>query len=701
MQMYIVIELVGIQMRLMGTLEPPLRGDKMAQDQLTILFRQVQTTKTAKAQELLAKRSQKRGEVAMPTVQQWGRKESLIWPPRGYLYTLGALFLACVATGFVVYLRFQYGLAPLERYYLPYYLRSETAGLAHPASTYQMLYVFDGVSLGRPALETDVQPGSTVQSGGKPLPMMLTPQAAVHGTCFLFREAPRSYQNKIIHAWIAHWIYGDVFLYKLFSMQLLFGAMAFVLQLPFSITRDIKRIKQLRYGRRLKGPVLVDVKSFNKAVAGTGIGITTNDTKLPLRIPRDAENKHFLIVGDTGSGKSSIIRQMLYQVAARGDSAIVYDPACEFVKQFYNPHRGDIVLNPLDARMPYWNPSKELRRKAEAKALAVSLYQPDGVTNRIFVEAPQKILAHLLSYLPTPEELIQWMSDPAEIDRRVKGTEYWMLIDPKAPQQRTGVLGSLNMSADSLRLLPKENETASVWTATKWAETRQGWIFITSRPTMREALRPLISLWIDTLVLRLLNEPMADQKPVWFVIDELASLQRLPQLHTAITENRKSQNPVILGFQGRSQMEARYGENAEAMLSQPATKIFLRTTAPRAAKWVSEAIGEVEIERLRETHYDGTRAGRNFALDRQTEPLVLPSEISGLDDLRGFLKHGNHVARFSFPFIALEEKSSGFDERKMDDLIVPSTPLPIETQEIQGNLLFPEYVVQPSGHEME
>ena len=47
--------------------------------------------------------------------------------------------------------------------------------------------------------------------------------------------------------------------------------------------------------------------------------------------------------------------------------------------------------------MPYWNPSKELRRKAEAKALAVSLYQPEGVTNRFFVEAPQKIFAHLLT----------------------------------------------------------------------------------------------------------------------------------------------------------------------------------------------------------------------------------------------------------------------------------------------------------------
>ena len=136
---------------------------------------------------------------------------------------------------------------------------------------------------------------------------------------------------------------------------------------------------------------------------------------------------------------------------------------------------------------------------------------------------------------------------------------------------------------------------------------------------MREALRPLISLWIDLLVLRLLNEPMQQQKPVWFVIDELASLQRLPQLHTAITENRKSQNPVILGFQGRSQMEARYGDDAEAMLSQPATKIFLRTTEPRAAKWVSDAIGEIEIERLRETHYEGSVPGRTLrSTDRRS-----------------------------------------------------------------------------------
>jgi hypothetical protein len=60
MEIHIFTELIGIQMLLMNTLEPLLRGDKMTQEQLTVLFRRVQTTKAAQAQELLAKRSQNR-----------------------------------------------------------------------------------------------------------------------------------------------------------------------------------------------------------------------------------------------------------------------------------------------------------------------------------------------------------------------------------------------------------------------------------------------------------------------------------------------------------------------------------------------------------------------------------------------------------------------------------------------------------------
>jgi type IV secretory pathway TraG/TraD family ATPase VirD4 len=122
-----------------------------------------------------------------------------------------------------------------------------------------------------------------------------------------------------------------------------------------------------------------------------------------------------------------------------------------------------------------------------------------------------------------------------------------------------------------------------------------------------------------------------------------------------------------LGFQGKAQLEVIYGHMAEVMLSQPATKIFLKTTEPKAAEWVSSAIGKVEIERMRQTHFDGSRSGRNFTLERQVEPLVLDSEISGLPDRHAFLKLGNHVAYFSFAYYDIPATQPAFVPRPLED----------------------------------
>ncbi|MBB5316660.1 type IV secretion system DNA-binding domain-containing protein [Tunturibacter empetritectus] len=602
------------------------------------------------------------------TQTQWGRKETVIFPPHSPIYTYGAIFFSLVITGLCVYLHFAYAMTPLQRFYLPYYLRTGVAGMMHKTDKYQLLSVGDAERRTRAATETDVQEGSTPSSEGKPIPLELSGQARQSGVLFLYRQPKTEYLNKPLHDYFERSVYDGESLWAIFRLPVLFGIAALLLQLPFSIRKDIKRRKQMKYGRRLKGPVLVSPREFNKAIQGDGIGFKTLEAEPMMRIPQRSEGQHIELMGDTGAGKTTLIMQLLRQIQARGQSAIVYDPACEFVQRFYDKDRQDIILNPLDKRCPYWGPSEELRRRAEAKAIAASLYQP--TTDRkgeFFVETPQKIFAHLLTFGPTPEELVHWMANPDEIDRRVQGTEMASMIAKGAQQQRNGVLASLGLIADSLRMLPTKEKAETAWSATEWAERRQGWIFITSKPSEREALRPLHSLWIDLLVLRLLNEPKEDQRPVWFVLDELASLQRLPQLHTAITENRKSRNPLVLGFQGKAQLEVIYGHMAEVMLSQPATKIFLKTTEPKAAEWVSNAIGKVEIERMRETHFDGTRSGKNFALDRQVEPLVLDSEISGLADKHAFLKLGNHVARFSFAYTDIPAIHPAFVPRPLED----------------------------------
>jgi type IV secretory pathway TraG/TraD family ATPase VirD4 len=382
-------------------------------------------------------------------------------------------------------------------------------------------------------------------------------------------------------------------------------------------------------------------------------------------------------MGDSGTGKSALIRQLLGHLEHRGDTAIIYDPALEYTPQFYTPQRGDVILNPIDARAPYWSPGDELRHEAEALTLATSLF-PDRVNeNPFFTEGPRRIFAHLLRFRPTAEDLASWLRDDAELDRRVQGTPYASIIDRQAPAQRSGVLAALNMVADTLTLLPREWETTHRWSAVAWARERRGWLFLTSTPETRTRLVPLTSLWLDLLVLRLMNRGQPGPRAVWFVLDELASLQRLPQLHTAVTENRKSHNPVVLGFQGRSQLESRYGHDAEAMLSQPATKIFLRTSEPHAAKWISETIGEIEIERMRESRSEGTYGQRSFGLERQVEPLVMPSEISGLPSLRGYLKLENLVVRLQFPFLDLPARHPAFVERSIAETkCVPSVATP-------------------------
>ena len=147
------------------------------------------------------------------------------------------------------------------------------------------------------------------------------------------------------------------------------------------------------------------------------------------------------------------------------------------------------------------------------------------------------------------------------------------------------------------------------------------------------------------------------------MLDELASLQRLPQLHTAITENRKSGNPVVLGFQGRSQLETRYGGDAKTILSQPATKIFFRTSEADGAKSIAETIGNIEIERLRESRSHGRGDQQSYGLERQTEPLVMDSEITGLPNLHGYLKLGNLVVRLHVPFVDVVTHAPALIER--------------------------------------
>jgi type IV secretory pathway TraG/TraD family ATPase VirD4 len=588
------------------------------------------------------------------------------WQTKWPLWSAGVVLLTIVL-GFGIFVYQYWAWTPLQRWYWYEYLATQTFPSAR--GNYSLISKSDRNGHHSVAGDTDLVPDL---SGQHVIPFELSQQARQGGAVQLFLDTVH-YSNAQMNQILAGQIFAGQSPDDLIRPAWV-GALGFlVLGLVFAIPRDRARRCKKDEGRRLKGPEMVTVTEFNRRSGADGISFLTTESKQSLSIPRSLESSHMMMMGDTGAGKSVLQRRVLMQIAERGETAIVYDPALEHTPHFFNPARGDLILNPLDARCPYWSPSDEVMHEAEALTLATSLFPDKPHENTFFVDGPRKIFAHLLTLKPTPEELVRWMSHEEELDRLLKGTELTAFIYRGAGPQRGGVLGALNMVADSLKLLPRESETKQRWTTEEWARQRSGWIFLTSTPRFRERLLPLMSLWLDTLVLRLMNQGDPAMRHAWFVLDELASLQRLPQLHTALTENRKSGNPVVIGFQGRSQLEVRYGHEAEAMLSQPATKIFLHTSEPRAAKWISDTIGEVEMERVKETvntHPLKITKSRSYHTERRTEPLVLPSEISGLQRLHALLKVDNLVVAFSFPYLAPVKTQAGFIPREVTARVV-------------------------------
>ena len=212
------------------------------------------------------------------TDTQWGRKETIVRPPHYPVYSFGAVFVSFVAAGLCVYLHLAFVMSPLQRYYLPGYLETGFLGTVRQSSDYQFVTVADRQHHTRPVTEADVQPGSTPQRIGKPIPLSLTEAAHKSGVVSLYRGAKTSYQNRPLHDYLRSFVYdGDSFL-AIFRVPLWSGLAVFLFQLPFAVRKDVQRLKEMKYGRLLKG------QSWCRRRDSIGLSrATASASKLPNR----------------------------------------------------------------------------------------------------------------------------------------------------------------------------------------------------------------------------------------------------------------------------------------------------------------------------------------------------------------------------------------------------------------------------------
>ncbi len=442
---------------------------------------------------------------------------------------------------------------------------------------------------------------------------------------------------------------------------------------------------------------------------------------------KNKETSHILITGTTGSGKSNLFHSLVPQIRQRGNKAIIVDVTGDYMARYYD-EATDLILNPLDTRSLSWDPWADCQLDSHYDVLADSLIQPKGRSNAdpFWDNASRAVLKTALRKMaaignPTVEALYHLLmtSSDKEFCRFFKNTEAAPHASEENEKTTSSIRSVLSSQLEGLRQLesdqgvesadqkaegsrensedPSQNSKSS-FSLRDWIadERHKGWLFITARADQRQAFIPLISAWVDIATNALMTLPGNTDRRLWFVIDELIALQKLPGLQIGLAEARKYGGCFLIGFQGKSQMESLYGQKeADAMLDLFNTKIFFRSSEPATQQWISKTIGDKEEAEPNEnisyganTMRDGVTFGRNL----RQKALIMPSEFSQLRDLECYIKlPGDYpCTKLQMSLTSLpkpEERQMPFllkPEKKREYSVSPAEPEKIQQEPQEG-----------------
>lgn len=374
----------------------------------------------------------------------------------------------------------------------------------------------------------------------------------------------------------------------------------------------------------------------------------------PVPVTRRIETRHFAFLGTTGSGKTTALRQMLDGIERRGEAALVYDTSGEFIAHYYNPARGDIILNPFDARCAFWTPFDEISHPADADRIARQLVsETSSQDDDVWLETSRILVANMIRSLWAEkncslEALLEALQvkDKEQLKEWLGHTSSARTFANDADRATGSVLFMLAKAANLIQFLKVEDEGEDRFAFRDFiakldeCEGARPWIFVPRKEDYFEASKPLMACWLECAASAVLGLSPSPDRRIWFVLDELADLPRVENLARLLPEGRKFGAAIVLTFQALGQMRNRYGANiAEAMLACCNTKLFLQTVDQETRKWASETIGQCEVE-LRvatDTLSIGSEVPRTtIATQRQFRPAVLESELR-LSPHQGYL----------------------------------------------------------------
>lgn len=371
-------------------------------------------------------------------------------------------------------------------------------------------------------------------------------------------------------------------------------------------------------------------------------------------IPRVDEAKHFKFIGTTGTGKSTAVQELMSAALARGDRAVIADPDGGYLRRFYRPDRGDIILNPFDERSLKWDLFKEIRNPYDVDQLARSLIPdhegPDrswrGYARTFFSAVTRQAHDGGVRDLGELYRLLV-IADSRELRRLVEGTPAQPFLEEQNSRMFDSIRSVTSSAVGALDYVSRQ-KSAGI-SIRDWVDDEQpGVLFMPYKAGQVAALRSSISAWMRLAIFETMDRGEEDRARLWFVVDELDALGQIDGLKDALARLRKFNGRCLLGFQSLAQVSSTYGAGeAHTIVENCGNSLILRCSASEGggtARFASQLIGEREV--LRTTESRSRSFGEMFGSVSRSEHFsveaaVLPSQVEQLPDLTGYLKYAS------------------------------------------------------------
>ncbi len=117
-----------------------------------------------------------------------------------------------------------------------------------------------------------------------------------------------------------------------------------------------------------------------------------------VKIDRNRETNHFLLVAGPGSGKTQAILPMICAARKRGDRMLIYDFKGDLTEFFLDDDA--VLLAPWDGRSAHWDIASDVPDLEAASELAAALVPaPRGSDNPMWSQGARQIMTGLISAL--------------------------------------------------------------------------------------------------------------------------------------------------------------------------------------------------------------------------------------------------------------------------------------------------------------